>query len=250
MNDEWGDRSRMGVHKFLPSSEVVPPDLQAHLSNVLACAASGLQANVAIFLDVDGKCVHPWARVYAMTSIGPVDDCWATTFDAAVDEAFNRYSVPFVVRIWISQRVLARESALSFITGALAHELDHARQYDAAPDLYLAWEPYDRFLQEMNCRLPHWHKPLEIGAELAAREVVRQLLGAEATEELRQYYPEVDYEQVLGQEKVGNFDAGKYFRDMIMRGDPDFLRWQRGDPDARDNSWLREVAGELRSKGC
>lgn len=249
MKNGWGDRSRLRVHKFLPSPEVVPPDLEAHLQKVLACAASCLEVNVGIFLDVNGQCIHPWGRAYALTCIEPVDDPWGAAFNAVIDEAFDQYRVPFPVRIWISQAALARD--LLFMTNVLAHELAHARQYGTREDLYLAWESYDRFLQERGCCLSQWHKPLEIDAELAARQVVRQLHGAGNLEELRKYYPHDDYEQVLEQERYGNFDAETCFRSMVTRADfvshDDFVQWQRYDPDARDNSWLRKIAGELKS---
>lgn len=239
-----GDRPFRGVQKFLPSPGVVSLDLYEHLLKVLSCAAEGLRVNVGIFLDVHGKCVHPDARFYALTAIEPVDD-WGAAFNAAIDDAYNRYGVSFRVRIWISQAVLEPHASRLFVTGALAHELAHARQYDAHEDLYLAWVVYDRSLQENHCCLPHWHKPLEIDAELAAREIVRQLHGTENLEELRTYYPHSDYKRVLEMESLGKFDAGTYFRNMVVRSD--FASWQRRNPEARRNPWLQKLEGELRS---
>ncbi len=50
------DRSRLGIHVFLPSIQVVPYDLQAHLNRVLECASRNLEVNVDIVLDADGRC--------------------------------------------------------------------------------------------------------------------------------------------------------------------------------------------------
>jgi hypothetical protein len=155
---------------ILPPVEGVAPALRDHIIEVLQRAARTLEANIAVFLDVQGHGQPPPPSVYGHTFV--TGDPAFPAFDLAL--AHIDPDVPFATRIWLAQAVLQGSEPTVLLTQTLAHELGHAHQIEQHRKLYHIWTHYEHFfLGERGSHLKPWERPLDIEAELFARRIVR-----------------------------------------------------------------------------
>lgn len=215
--------------RHIHNRDSLDPDLIEFIERVLQAAVGDLQSNIFLFPDVDSE-VNLASGEYGVTMRPGAHRLSEPCFDPFKEAVLGAVlRGPFPAMIWVSSRALLTTVPV-FRTGVLAHELGHARQIEHAEevgedlDVLYAWDCYKDFLSDKQRLLSYWKWPLEIDAELFARNVIRQIHPGESLNPLLNFYKE-DYESVLEFESSGEFDLLEYFREVIRQGPSGLRDW-------------------------
>jgi hypothetical protein len=239
------NRPAQRLRVLLPCAEAVAPVLRAHVTEVLHRAAGTLEANIALFLDLQGHWQPPPLSDYGHTFVK--GELAFPVFDVAL--AQTHPELPFAVRIWLGQAVLQGSHPTVLLTQALAHEVGHAHQVEKRYKFYQMWRNYEHyFLSERGSHVKPWERPFDIEAELFARRVVRDFHPKAELTDLERRYADAGYDRVLAFEERGDFDLEEYFVQVVSPRADEFIAWQ---PHAhgsavRENGWLWLLGVQLK----